>query len=314
MRLLTYDRGGTWAPGIGVGDRIVDAGAAGLAAGLLDPDGEPWRSNRAVLELDASGRAALARAADDLARNQRHSTARDAVRLGPPIADPEKIICLGLNYRDHATETGFEQPPAPLLFAKYRSSLIGHGAAIRIPAVTDAADYEGELAVVIGRRCARTTPGDALDYVGGAMAFNDVSARDLQFRTSQWLAGKALDTFAPCGPELVLSDEVGDVQQLEIATRLNGEVMQSANTADMIFSIAETIAFLSQLMTLEPGDIIATGTPAGVGYTRTPSVSLRDGDVVEVEIQGIGTLRNTVRVEQTPARRTALVSLERSGQ
>jgi len=146
------------------------------------------------------------------------------------------------------------------------------------------------------------------------MAFNDVSARDLQFRTSQWLAGKALDTFAPCGPELVLSDEVGDVQQLEIATRLNGEVMQSANTADMIFSIAETIAFLSQLMTLEPGDIIATGTPAGVGYTRTPSVSLRDGDVVEVEIQGIGTLRNTVRVEQTPARRTALVSLERSGQ
>jgi 2-keto-4-pentenoate hydratase/2-oxohepta-3-ene-1,7-dioic acid hydratase in catechol pathway len=313
MRLLTYDGGGTWTPGIAVGDRIVDAGDAGTAAGLLGSTSERWQSNRAVLELDAPGREALALAATELAHTEHRSRARERIRLGPPIADPEKIICLGLNYRDHITETGFEPPRAPMLFAKYRNSLTGHDSAIRVPAVTDAVDYEGELAVVIGRRCARVTPGDAIGYVAGAMPFNDVSARDLQFRTSQWLAGKALDTFAPCGPELVLCDEIGDLQQLDIAARLNGRTMQSANTADMTFSIGEIVAFLSELMTLEAGDIIATGTPAGVGYTRTPPVRLNDGDIVEVEIEGIGTLRNTVSVEQPPSPRTALVSLERGG-
>jgi 2-keto-4-pentenoate hydratase/2-oxohepta-3-ene-1,7-dioic acid hydratase in catechol pathway len=288
MRLVTYDKhdgGGEPAAGVLLGDEIAPAGASvrdALRAGT------PVRYGDERIPLSA-------------------------VRLLPPVPDPEKIICLGLNYRAHAAETGFEPPRAPMLFAKYRNSLAGHDSAICIPAVTDAVDYEGELAVVIGRRCARVTPGDALDYVAGAMPFNDVTARDLQFRTSQWLAGKALDTFAPCGPDLVLSDEIGDLQQLEIATRLNGETMQSANTADMIFSVAETVAFLSELMTLEPGDIIATGTPAGVGYTRTPPISLRDGDIVEVEIQGVGTLRNTISVESTMSPRTALVSLERSG-
>jgi 2-keto-4-pentenoate hydratase/2-oxohepta-3-ene-1,7-dioic acid hydratase in catechol pathway len=313
MRLLTYDRGGTWTPGLAIGERIVDAGDAGIAAGLLESNGERWRSNRLVLDLDTRERDALVQAAGELAQSEQRSSARDAARLGPPIVDPEKIICLGLNYRDHAAETGFEQPLAPMLFAKYRNSLAGHDHPIRVPAVTDAADYEGELAVVIGRQCSRVPPGAALDYVAGAMAFNDVSARDLQFRTSQWLAGKALDTFAPCGPDLVLSDEIGDLQQLDIATRLNGKTMQSANTADMIFSVSETVAFLSELMTLQAGDIIATGTPAGVGYTRTPPISLRHGDIVEVEIQRIGTLRNTISVETTPTPRTALVSLERTG-
>jgi 2-keto-4-pentenoate hydratase/2-oxohepta-3-ene-1,7-dioic acid hydratase in catechol pathway len=313
MRLLTYDRGGTWTPGLAVGDRIVHAADAGVAAGLLDSNSGLWQSNRAVLGLDLPKREALEQAAGELAQRESRSNARDAARLGPPIVDPEKIICLGLNYRDHADETGFEPPPAPMLFAKYRNSLTGHGHPIRVPAVTEAADYEGELAVVIGRRCARVPPGDALDYVAGAMAFNDVSARDLQFRTSQWLAGKALDTFAPCGPELVLSDEMGEPQQLDITTRLNGETVQSANTSDMIFSVAETVAFLSELMTLEPGDIIATGTPSGVGYTRTPPISLHHGDIVEVEIQRIGTLRNSVSVEDAPSPRNALISLERSG-
>jgi len=204
------------------------------------------------------------------------------------------VICLGLNYRDHANETGLAEPQTPLLFAKYRNSLIGDSSPIRLPRDTQAVDFEGELAIVIGRRGKGFPAADALDYVAGAMAFNDVSARQLQFRTSQWLPGKALDTFAPCGPELVLADELGDLQNLDVATRVNGETMQAANTASMIFTIAETVAFIAGLMTLEPGDIIATGTPAGVGYTRTPPIELEDGDRVEVEIEGIGALSNPV--------------------
>jgi 2-keto-4-pentenoate hydratase/2-oxohepta-3-ene-1,7-dioic acid hydratase in catechol pathway len=227
-------------------------------------------------------------------------TSVSELALGPPVPDPEKILCLGLNYRDHAEEVGAKAPPAPIVFAKFANSLIGQGQPIVRPAISDEIDYEAELAVVIGRRCRSVSEAQALDYVAGGMPFNDVSARDLQMRTSQWTAGKAIDTFAPTGPALVLGTEIDDLQSLRIEARVNGDPLQSGTTADMIFSIAETIAFLSQFMTLEPGDIIATGTPAGVGFTREPPVRLRAGDRVEVEVEGLGVLSNPVIDERPP--------------
>jgi len=186
-------------------------------------------------------------------------------------------------------------PTVPLFFAKFRNSLIGPHDSIVLPAPRDQVDYEAELAVVIRRRCWDVAVEQALSYVAGAMAFNDVSARDLQFQASQWTMGKAIDTFAPCGPALVLLDELSDLQALGIRARVNGQTLQDANTSLMVFGVAEAVAFLSRVMTLEPGDIIATGTPAGVGMARDPQVWLRDGDVVEIEIDEIGTLRNPVR-------------------
>jgi 2-keto-4-pentenoate hydratase/2-oxohepta-3-ene-1,7-dioic acid hydratase in catechol pathway len=202
---------------------------------------------------------------------------------------------MGLNYRDHAEETGLALPTVPLFFAKFRNSLIGPADEIVLPAASEQVDYEAELAVVIGRRCRDVSTSEALEYVAGAMAFNDVSARDLQFEASQWTTGKAIDTFAPCGPALVLRDEIPDLQTLGIRARVNGQTLQDANTSLMIFGVAEAIAFLTRVMTLEPGDIIATGTPAGVGMVRDPHVWLRDGDIVEIEIDEIGMLRNPVR-------------------
>ncbi|MFM7552491.1 MAG: fumarylacetoacetate hydrolase family protein [Actinomycetota bacterium] len=216
------------------------------------------------------------------------------VDLGPPVPDPGKIICLGLNYRDHADECGLAHPEAPMFFPKYANSLVGTGAVVHPPLETERVDYEAELAVVIGRRGRRIGVVDALAHVAGAMALNDISARDLQLSNQLWTRGKAIDGFAPCGPALVTLDELGDPQALGIRTRLNGAVMQDGTTADMIFPIAEAIAFLSTTMTLEPGDVIATGTPAGVGQSRTPPVFMVAGDVVEVEIDGIGLVRTEI--------------------
>jgi acylpyruvate hydrolase len=214
--------------------------------------------------------------------------------FGPPIPDPDKILCIGLNYREHARESGLEVPSIPVVFAKFRNSLIGLGAAIELPAVSQQVDYEGELAVVIGCRCKNISATDALSVVAGYSAFNDVSARDLQLQVSQWTTGKAIDTFAPMGPGMIPAHLVPDPQELELITRLNGQVVQQSSTADMIFSVAEIIAYLSKSMTLEPGDIIATGTPSGVGFKREPALFLKPGDVVEVEISSIGLLSNPV--------------------
>jgi 2-keto-4-pentenoate hydratase/2-oxohepta-3-ene-1,7-dioic acid hydratase in catechol pathway len=214
--------------------------------------------------------------------------------FGPPIPDPDKILCIGLNYREHARESGLEVPPVPVVFAKFRNSLIGPGAAIELPAISQQVDYEGELAVVIGRPCKNISPGESLSAVAGYSAFNDVSARDLQLQVSQWTVGKAIDTFAPMGPGLVFAHLVPDPQQLELITRLNGQAVQQSSTADMIFSVAEIISYLSRSMTLQPGDIIATGTPSGVGFKRKPALFLKPGDVVEVEISSIGLLSNRV--------------------
>jgi len=269
---------------------------ADLASRDGPPDGADWASTKKLVAGGPAVWSALAAAA----KRTEPVAKLSELRLGPPIPDPDKILCLGLNYRAHAAESKEETPTVPVLFAKFRNSLVGHCEPVAIPAITKAADYEAELAVVIGRRCRNVTAAEAMGYVGGAMPFNDVSARDMQHATSQWTAGKAVDGFAPCGPTLTLTDELPDLQNLRISTRVNGVVVQDASTASMIFPIAEAVAFISSFMTLEPGDIIATGTPAGVGISRDPQLLLGDGDVVEVEIQGLGRLTNRFVAEARP--------------
>ena len=222
----------------------------------------------------------------------------EEVRLHAPVAHPGKIIGIGLNYEDHAAETGADIPENPIVFAKYPNTITGPGNPIRIPKITKQADYEAELAVVIGQDARNVEAGDALDYVFGYMNANDVSSRDLQFSEGgQWTRSKSIDTFAPVGPYLVTKDEIEDPQNLSVKCTLNGEVMQDGTTEKMIFSVAEIVAFLSTGMTLEPGDIIMTGTPPGVGVARDPQVFLKDGDEVSIEIEGLGTLTNPVEAE-----------------
>lgn len=236
--------------------------------------------------------AQLARAADSTGTR----IARDAVELCAPVPDPAKIICLALNYHSHAAEANLEVPANPSWFTKYANSLLGDGGTIVLPGEHDQyVDYEAELAVVIGRRAKHVTEADALSYVAGAMAFNDVSARDLQIQSPQWNAGKAVDTFAPCGPALVLMDEIDDLQDLELTTHINGKLLQRGNTSDQVFTVAQSIAWLSRTITLEPGDIIATGTPAGIGSYQ--NVFLREGDSVAVGITGLGAVTNLVAAE-----------------
>jgi 5-carboxymethyl-2-hydroxymuconate isomerase len=208
---------------------------------------------------------------------------------------PASIVCIGLNYLDHVRETGMEAPTRPLVFSKLRSSVIGPGEAIRIdPAVTTQVDWEVELAVVIGRRACRVPVDGALDVVFGYTAANDVSARDVQFGDGQWVRGKSLDTFCPLGPAVVTRDEVPDPQRVALRTRVNGETVQDSTTAEMVFGIAELISFCSHSFTLLPGDVLLTGTPWGCGAFADPPQYLRDGDVVEVDVAGIGTLTNPV--------------------
>jgi 2-keto-4-pentenoate hydratase/2-oxohepta-3-ene-1,7-dioic acid hydratase in catechol pathway len=214
------------------------------------------------------------------------------------ISRPGKIVCVGLNYLDHAQEGGMELPKAPLLFAKWPNTLIGDGDAIVLPPEATEVDYEAELGVVIGTKAKRVSEADALEHVEGYICLNDVSARDMQFGDGQWTRGKSLDTFCPVGPRLVAREEIADPQQLGIRCIVNGTALQDSSTAQMIFSVAEIIAYVSQVITLEPGDLIATGTPAGVGVFRDPKVLLQDGDEVSVEIDGLGTLTNPVQKER----------------
>jgi 2-keto-4-pentenoate hydratase/2-oxohepta-3-ene-1,7-dioic acid hydratase in catechol pathway len=285
MRLATCERDGEWAAVVVLEDgRLVDAAAAARAAGL--GDGGSWASVRRILGEPADRLSALADGAEALAAKADPEAVFDAgsARLGPPVPDPQKILCVGLNYRAHAAEASLDEPPVPLVFAKFPNVLIGSGAAIELPPGNgERVDYEGEIAVVIGRPAYRVSEDEALDAIAGWMPFNDVSARDLQTQTSQWTVGKSPDTFGPCGPSLVLENAFGD-GGLEIETRVNGEQVQHAHTDQMIFSAARLIAFLTQTMTLVPGDIIVTGTPEGVGAHRDPPRFLRDGDVVEVRV------------------------------
>ena len=214
----------------------------------------------------------------------------EGIELLPPVTRPGKILCIGLNYRGHAEEQGAEPPETPTFFAKFRNALAPPGAAVRLPGWSERVDYEAEVAFVIKDRCKDVSEADAVDHVAGYTLLNDLSARDLQYKTPQWMPGKTFDGAAPCGPALVTPDEAGPHDGIEIELRLNGEVMQKSSTADLVHSVPALVAYLSQLMTLEPGDVVATGTPAGVGSRRDPEVWLRPGDEVTISSPQLGVL------------------------
>ncbi|MBI1321987.1 fumarylacetoacetate hydrolase [bacterium] len=253
-------------------------------------------SVKAILSM---GKAGLEKAAAAAAKPGTLRFDPSTVKHLAVVPDPQKIICLGLNYRDHAIESGMEIPPEPVLFSKYPSALTGHGSPIVLPAVSDQVDYEAELVIVVGQRAKHVSQENAMDYVAGFAVGHDVSARDWQLNKpgKQWMAGKTFDTFAPVGPVLVTRDEVPNPSALGIRLRLNGQTMQNSTTAQLIFDVPYTISYLSKIVTLEPGDLIFTGTPPGVGMARKPQVWLKPGDVVEVEIDGLGTLSNPVIAE-----------------
>jgi 2-keto-4-pentenoate hydratase/2-oxohepta-3-ene-1,7-dioic acid hydratase in catechol pathway len=217
------------------------------------------------------------------------------VELLPPVPDPEKIVCIGLNYRAHAAEAGIEPPETPTFFAKFRNALAAPGAAVPLPAASAKVDFEAEVAFVVGRRAKDVAESDGLDHVAGYMLLNDLSARDLQFATPQWMPGKVFDGSAPCGPALVTPDEAGPADGISFSLTLNGDTMQAASTDDLIFSVPALVAHLSSLMTLEPGDIVSTGTPAGVGSTRQPRVWLKPGDEIEISSPTLGVLLTATR-------------------
>jgi acylpyruvate hydrolase len=299
LRLVSYRSDHivpTWRAGIASNNTLIDL--SGYTAGASHSlAGESYRSVRAFLAASPHEQErVLAWAARQLEAGER-VLSLDLVELGPPIPDPEKIVCLGLNYPEHAAEAELDIPPVPTFFAKFRNSLVGPTSPVILPSADHFIDYEGELAVVIGKRCKHVTEQEALAYVAGYTVCNDVSARDLQMQTSQWTAGKAIDTFLPMGPGIVLTADIPDPQALTLTTRVNGEVVQHESTSQMIFSVAATIAFLSSFMTLEPGDLIATGTPSGIGARRQPPLFLHPGDIVEVEIERIGMIRNQMVAE-----------------
>ncbi len=271
MKLVTYSTGGG-APGVGY---IEDGGIQPLGGGSL-------------LEYILHGRSPDRQPGGE-------AVALEEASLHPPIARPGKIVAIGLNYVDHAEETGQPIPEVPVVFGKYPNTIVGPGAPILIPPIAEQIDYEAELAVIIGRRARNVPESEALEYVFGYTNSNDVSARDLQFSEGgQWTRSKSIDTFCPLGPFIATADEIEDVQDLSIRCILNGEIMQDGTTSKMIFPVAELVSFLSQGMTLVPGDVILTGTPPGVGAAHDPQVWLKAGDEVTIEIQGLGSLTNPV--------------------
>jgi 2-keto-4-pentenoate hydratase/2-oxohepta-3-ene-1,7-dioic acid hydratase in catechol pathway len=251
-----------------------------------------------MCKLLAGGADALRRAAAAAASGRPLDAS--AIRILPPVPKPQKIICIGLNYADHARETGKQAPPEPVIFNKFVTALSAAGDPIVLPKASSEVDYEAELVAVIGRGGRHISREAALSHVAGYCCGHDVSARDWQTRKpgGQWLLGKSFDTFAPLGPELVTADEIPDPGNLHIELRINGRVMQDSSTRELIFSVPDLVAYISGVCTLAPGDLIYTGTPAGVGFARKPPVFLQPGDVVEVEIERIGVLRNPVVAEQ----------------
>lgn len=283
MRFVTFRHRGETRVGVRDGSEVIDVAVAA-------PDLP--RELAEILALDGG----LSRASDAAARAPASARIHAGdIELLCPISNPAKILCLGLNYAEHAAESAMEKPAAPNVFLRTAQSLTPHEAAIVCPHSSDKLDFEGELVAVIGRRCRDVPEAEALAAVAGYSVFNDGSLRDFQMRASQWTLGKNFDRTGGFGPDLVTADELPPgASGLNLQTRLNDEVMQDANTADMIFGVAETIAYVSRAMTLFPGDLVVMGTPAGVGFARRPPVWMKSGDVCEVEIEGVGLLRNPI--------------------
>ncbi|UVI28553.1 fumarylacetoacetate hydrolase family protein [Paenibacillus spongiae] len=292
MKLVTVMQDGKPALGVKTEAGIIDIAAA-LA--VQPAGGQVPQDVMAVIEGGSEAVAALQAYVDGLpAGDAAYVLDEEAVEWGPCVTRPNKIICVGLNYRKHAEETNAPIPEYPILFNKFNNTLTGHKKDIAVPKVTEKLDYEAELVIVIGKRAKYVPQEQALDHVFGYAAVNDLSARDLQLRTQQWLLGKTCDDFSPLGPYLVTADEVGNPNDLVIKSIVNGEVRQNSNTADMIFKCDEIVSYISQHMTLAPGDIILTGTPEGVvmGYPPEKQVYVKPGDVVTIEIEKLGSLTN----------------------
>jgi 2-keto-4-pentenoate hydratase/2-oxohepta-3-ene-1,7-dioic acid hydratase in catechol pathway len=283
MRIVTFLRDGASRPGAVAGDQIVDLSGLGFSS---------------VLELIESGPEGLNKAKDLLANAPADKkTPLSGAKLLAPIPTPRKLLCVGLNYLDHAKESNAEIPNVPTIFNKFATAVVAPGENIVLPKVSTSPDYEGEFAFVIGRGGRHIQADDWRDHVFGYTIVNDVSARDYQRATTQWLMGKTFDTFAPMGPWIVTADEIADPHGLNVKTEINGEVLQNSNTRELIFKLPVLIAHLSSVFTLQPGDIVSTGTPAGVGFSHNPPRWLRPGDEVVISVEGIGELRNPVVAE-----------------
>jgi len=283
MKFVTFLREGASEPGVLIDTNVVSLKGAGFAT---------------LLDAIAGGPAARARIGTWALKPAASAVAPLAsVRLLAPIPRPPKIICVGLNYRDHAIESNMEIPKVPTIFSKYATSVIGPGEKIRLPRVSNKPDYEAEFAVIIGKGGRLISAGAWKEHVFGYTILNDVSARDYQMATSQWMMGKTFDTFAPMGPAIVSADEIADPHNLDISLTINGETLQHSNTKNLIFRIPDLIEYLSAVFTLESGDVISTGTPAGVGFARKPPRFLKPGDDMVVRVEGLGELRNPVAAE-----------------
>jgi len=289
MKLVTYTTGDSARLGALRDDRVIDLAEA--SGGRLPADMLAFLQRGEPAMEEARGVVSSATSALTLSE----------VTLLAPIRNPSKIVAIGLNYMDHCREQNREPPEMPVIFAKFPTAVVGPGAAIRWdPALTGQVDYEAELAVVMGRTARHVSAAEALDYVAGYACCNDVSARDLQFGDGQWVRGKSLDTFCPLGPWLVTRDEVPDPHNLAISCTVNGEILQDSSTAELVFRVPQLVEFISRAFTLLPGDVIATGTPGGVGVFRSPQVFLQDGDVVTIRVEGLGALTNHCVAEGGP--------------
>ncbi|MBO1513304.1 fumarylacetoacetate hydrolase family protein [Metabacillus bambusae] len=292
MKLVTFIKEGKQVLGVKIENGIID-----LEVALSEKPNEQVQTN--IMEVIAGGQETISVLEDYLSTLPTSNKAsylknEDEIQWGPCVTQPNKIICVGLNYRKHADETNAPYPEVPILFNKFNNTLTGHKSEIAVPKVTKQLDYEVELGVVIGKKAKYVSKKDALDHVFGYCTVNDLSARDLQLRTPQWLLGKTCDDFSPMGPYLVTADEVGNPNNLQVKTYVNGEVRQDSNTSDMIFYVDEIVSYISQHMTLTPGDVILTGTPEGVvlGYPVEKQVYIQPGDEVTVEIEKLGLLTN----------------------
>jgi 2-keto-4-pentenoate hydratase/2-oxohepta-3-ene-1,7-dioic acid hydratase in catechol pathway len=283
MRLITYRRDSTTAPALLKDDHVFPLSPLGYADAMSFIADTPKNRQAVQEQLDETGVNLL--------------TPLSAVTLDAPLLRPGKILCIGLNYRDHATESKMEPPKFPTVFCKYPHTLIGNNQPVLLPRATEQPDYEAEFAAVIGKPGRNIPEADWEDYVFGYTIMNDVSARDIQLATAQWTLGKNFPTFAPLGPWIISKDEIGDPHQLDISMTINGEKLQNSNTRELIFKLPQLISYISKMMPLAPGDIISTGTPAGVGIGRTPKRWLKPGDDMTIEIAGIGKLRNPVQAE-----------------